>query len=226
MHYLTLDEEVSEVNINLLCAGIGVFSVIVMAQTSQPADQQDPADGAKTGKSSWVGLLVASGCPSGSGAPSMDARSALTGPPPNGSSGSGMNGTSNDITGSAATRVSQSPAGAKNVPTDENFPKSTTSAASESSGSMNTAVPDSQTDAAAAGVRAGHLDPACRIGPATTTFNLLLPGGKMIPFDSASNSRIADQVHGRTSGHGKKIFRAEVKGTMRGDVISVDSIRL
>jgi len=202
----------------LIIAGLGLACGIALAQTT-------PADSTASPRS-WKGLLVAMGCDSGSGSDSMNGNSVMTGPDLNGSKGSGMNGTSNDMTGTSATSVNQAPAG------DQNFPKSTASAASESSGSMNTATPantdaaSGQSDMEQAKMVASHLGPTCHIGVNTSAFELRLPDGTLMSFDAASNSKIADQIHNRVHGNVTKIFRVVVKGTADGNTISLDSMGL
>jgi hypothetical protein len=170
------------------------------------------------------------------------------------------------MTGTSATSVNQTPtagnsaaqatgtadraagaSGATTMPSDQNFPKSTASAAHESSATMNRA-----TDATAGMARntsdkgvgnagngsgtegswdeaktmASQMGPSCHISPTTSSFALRLSDGRVIPFDSASNAKIADQVRSRVSDSSSKIFRAVVKGTMTGNTISADSVRL
>jgi hypothetical protein len=200
----------------LITAGLGLCCGMALAQTS-PVDKT-------AGQMSWKGLLVAAGCDSGGGTDSTNGNSVMTGPDLNGSKGSGMNGTSNDMSGTSATAVNQAPAG------DQNFPKSTASAASESSGSMNTAVPAKNDagpdDMEQARTVARHLGPGCHIGANTASFALRLSDGTLMSFDAASNAKIADQLHARVSGNVAKIFRAVIKGTASGNTISVDSMGL
>jgi hypothetical protein len=126
------------------------------------------------------------------------------------------------------------------VATDQNFPKSTTSAAHESSGTMNRAtdatagmsantsdkgMSNGQSGWDSAKTIASQMGPSCRIASSTASFALRTADGRLIPFDSASNAKIADQVRDRVSSS-SKIFRVVVKGTMSGDTITADSVRL
>jgi hypothetical protein len=217
----------------LFIAGLGLSCGMLLAQTSPmpPTTDKSAQTNSSTNERSWVGLLVSTGCNS-STSPSTTGNSAMTGPDLNGSRGSGMNGTSNDTSGSSATAVNQA-SSSGNTTSDQNFPKSTASAASESSGTMNTATAPNATsnnggpdDMEHAKMVASQLGSSCRIGADTSAFALRLPDGTIMPFDSASNAKIADQVHNRVSGNVTKIFRVEVKGTSDGNTITLDTIRM
>src|SRR5579884_1877538 len=104
------------------------------------------------------------------------------------------------------------------VATDQNFPKSTASAAHESSGTMNRATDytagmnRNTSDKGQSGWEqarkvASQLGPSCHISSTTSSFALRTPDGRLIPFDSASNARIADQLRDKVSGQSTKIFR-------------------
>lgn len=251
----------------LIITGLACWCGIALGQTSTTNAGTDMSAATNNTTNSntqkWVGLLVAMGCDtssvnggmntatniSGSMATntspntnqSMNGNSAMTGPDMNGSRGSGMNGTSNNMSGSATTAANQASAGSATP--DQNFPKSTASAASESSGSMNTATaPANQTDTGnmnaatnsgngqsgmdRAKTVASQMGPSCHIGANTSSFALRLPDGRLMPFDSASNAKIADQVRDRVSGNTTKIFRVVVTGTSDGNTITVDTMRI
>jgi hypothetical protein len=73
---------------------------------------------------------------------------------------------------------------------------------------------------------ASQLGASCHIGSSTTAFALRLPDGTIMPFDSASNAKIADQVKDRVSGNTTKIFRVVVRGTTDGNTITLDTMRI
>ena len=74
---------------------------------------------------------------------------------------------------------------------------------------------------------AGNMDKACHISSQTTSFALRLPDGRMIPFHEASNSKIASQIQSTNRlGDKTKIFRVIVTGSMQGDRISLESLKL
>ena len=217
----------------LVIAGLALGCSIALAQSSAATAGTDTTQAATTNNTnpqSWVGLLVAMGCDtssvSGTSNVSMNGNSAMTAPDMNGSRGSGMNGTSNDMTGSSQTTVNQSSA------SNQNFPKSTASAASESSASMNAATTtDTNNNNARNGMArakevASQMGPSCHIGSTTAAFALRLPDGRLIPFDDASNAKIADQIQNRVSGNQTKIFRVVVTGTSDGNTITMNSMRI
>jgi len=217
---------------------------------TQNVQSQSPSAQSASGNS-WVGLLVATGCtnPGASSGAVASTGSAMTGPALNGSSGSGMNGTSTDMTGSSANGVSQTRTDmprasdtygsadrmtgdvTSRAATDQGMAKST-----QNSGDMNRATnytagmrknsSDTGDSWDHAKMVASELGPNCHISSTTSSFALMLPDGRTLSFDSASNSKIADQVRDRVSGNTTKIFRVEVKGTLSGDTITVDSIRM
>ncbi len=72
-----------------------------------------------------------------------------------------------------------------------------------------------------------HMDASCRIGEKTTAFALRLSDSSLLKFDESSNAKIAheSQMAGRLK-HKTKIFRATAKGTLEGDSIRLDSIKM
>jgi hypothetical protein len=71
------------------------------------------------------------------------------------------------------------------------------------------------------------MDASCRISQATSAFALRLDDGSMVKFDDASNSKIAQQLQsGDRLQHKSKIFRANIKGSLKGGAISADSIQM
>jgi hypothetical protein len=74
---------------------------------------------------------------------------------------------------------------------------------------------------------AANMDANCRIGETTTAFALRTEDGRMFMLDDASNARIAQQLASTNRvKHMLKIFRVHVNGSMLGDVIHMDSIRM
>ena len=71
------------------------------------------------------------------------------------------------------------------------------------------------------------LDSSCRISEQTNAFALRLNDGSLLRFDTSSNAKIAQQVQtGDRLKHKTKIFRAKVHGTLEGEAIRADSIKM
>ena len=92
--------------------------------------------------------------------------------------------------------------------------------------SSNTALKNEDAWIAAEKI-AGNMDKTCHISSQTTSFALRLPDGRMIPFSEASNSKIASQIQSTNRlGDKTKIFRVIVTGSMQGDRITLESLKL
>ena len=92
--------------------------------------------------------------------------------------------------------------------------------------SSNTALKNEDAWIAAEKI-AGNMDKTCHISSQTTSFALRLPDGRIIPFSEASNSKIASQIQSTNRLADKtKIFRVIVAGSMQGDRISLESLKL
>jgi hypothetical protein len=74
---------------------------------------------------------------------------------------------------------------------------------------------------------AKNMDDSCRISSTTTTFALRLKDGSIVRFDDASNAKIAQQLQsGNRLKDKSKLFHTKVKGSMNGDVITIESIQI
>jgi hypothetical protein len=68
---------------------------------------------------------------------------------------------------------------------------------------------------------------SCFISPSTTAFVLKLKDGRILSFDSGSDSQIVSQLQSSNRVQNMdKIFRARVKGNVDGDVIHLTSIKM
>ncbi|MGI8741209.1 MAG: hypothetical protein ACR2NN_01300 [Bryobacteraceae bacterium] len=162
---------------------------------------------------SWTGALVASGCQTGSTAAAMPG--ATVKPPRE------QNSTyeqAQNQAGSQRTSSSSKDSEQMARTTDRGTPVDPT-----------TAADGKDTRDKATGVQAfNKLDASCRIGEHTSAFALLLEDGKLVRFDEAANSKIAQQLHSQPDRlqHKTKTFRVKVKGELQNGTISVDSIEI
>jgi hypothetical protein len=210
------------VNGTLLCTGFA----LAQSTSNSPASSQ-----------SWVGLLVAAGC--ASSGTSADMRSATPG-----TSNVTENGMAKSSPGSTRERnttyeqtQNQADGGSTGSADRADTRKSSeaTSATSDLKNSTPEATNNNSSNMAlknedawiAAEKIAGNMDKTCHISSQTTSFAIRLPDGRMIPFYETSNSKIASQIQSTNRLGGKtKIFRVIVTGSMQGDRIRLESLKL
>ncbi len=208
-----------------LCSGL-----LLAAQTASPSAQN-----------TWTGLLVATGCQ----AATAHGNSAT---PSTAAANGAVTGTSSNTTGSDLNSTNSATAGAADRAADQNFPRTTASEAENTRATPSSGMPlrtgdmdvadmgtngrdNSETYSPDRGwmqakTQAAGLGSACRVGSDTTSYSLMMPDGRLIPFDSASNQKIADRLRSRFPRKSTKIFRVVVKGTMQGDTITLDSLQI
>ena len=196
--------------------------------------------GSSASENTWTGLLVATGCQ-----PATARGNAAT--PATAASNGAVTGTSSNTTGTDLNSTNSS-RGSADRAADQNFPKTTASEAENTRATPSSGMPlrTGDMDVADMGIsrhdnsetyspdrgwmqaktQAAGLGSACRISPDTTSYSLMMSDGRLIPFDSASNQKIADRLRNRFPRKSTKIFRVVVKGTMRGDTITVDSLQI
>ena len=189
-----------------------------------------PAADSNRSMQSWTGLLVAAGCQNSGTATDFN-RSTVS-----------ENGMAKTTPGSKTERnttyedtLNQADRG---TPMPDRTGARKTPGAAESTSNMKNSTPetanvnDSNRVASEdawlnAQKTAASLDNSCQIGNKTASFALRLPDGRMIPFDDASNRKIGNQIQSTNRlGNMTKIFRVVVQGTMEGDRISMDSIKI
>lgn len=72
--------------------------------------------------------------------------------------------------------------------------------------------------------QAHSLGASCSVGPDVKQFSLLMPDGKMVPFDDLANQGILKQMP--ASSDSKRIYRVWVQGKMQDGKIALVSIRM
>lgn len=170
---------------------------LLIAQDNMPA--QTPSN-----SQSWTGLLVASTCPANTAA--------------NANNMSDMTAKKTASAHETNTTYEQS--------VDQSDRNSTSSSSAQP---MNRTTASSNDDQGWANARqvAAQMPKSCKITSDTSSYQLRLSDGRMVPFDQASNTKIHDllQSGGRLN-HQMKVFRVVVKGTMPGDEIVIDTIKM
>lgn len=200
-----------------------LYSGLLLGQDNSPATtaRSTPQNATtQTGMRSWTGLLVASGC----NATGME---------------SSRNTASADRMSDATTAKKTSSPHETNTTYEQRVSeadRNSTSKSAASTGMPKTTGSEASTPTeqssedqgwAHAQEVASQMPDSCRITTGTTAYALRLHDGRIVRFDDASNAKIQQQLQsvGRLA-HQKKIFRVVVKGTMEGDTISLDSIRI
>ncbi len=213
----------------LTFAGISLCSGLLLAQSGSSAPHN-----------TWTGLLVATGCQSAT------ARgNAAT--PATAATNEAVTGTSSNTTGTDLNSTN-SATGAADRAADQNFPRTTASEAENTRATPTSGMPlrtgdmdvadmgnnsrdNSETYSPDRGwmqakAQAAGLGSSCRISQDTTSYSLMMPDGRLTPFDSASNQKIADRLRNRFPRKSTKIFRVVVKGTMQGDTITLETLQI
>jgi hypothetical protein len=206
----------------LLYSGLllGQDNLPATTATSTPQNGTTQNGTTQTGMRSWTGLLVASAC----NATGMESSRATT---------------SADRMSDATMAKKTSSPHETNTTYEQKVneaDRNSTSQSAASTGMPKTTGSEASTPSeqpsgdqgwARAQEVANQMPDSCRITTGTTAYALRLRDGRTVRFDDASNSRIQQQLQsGGRLAHQKKIFRVVVKGTMEGDTISLDSIRI
>jgi hypothetical protein len=76
------------------------------------------------------------------------------------------------------------------------------------------------------------LDRSCAITSSTTEFAMILPGGRLVKLDTASNTMVSDQIRNNSEWRGDmdasqrgRLVRATVTGSVEGDRLKVESFQ-
>lgn len=214
------------------------------------------AQGAGANASSWTGILVSAACSSDTTASStanskegadaaMPRATTSAGREQNSTYEDGARQADRSSTGSSTSRndagarrtgrgasVNQAaPALTEAVTTPPVDDKGTRGSATQNTPSTGLKEQSSANGRSQSGMDADRannaMDRSCYIGQGTSAFALKLKDGRTVRFDDASNAKIAQQLQSRDRLKDKvKTFRATVKGTMQGDVITVQSIQM
>ena len=233
--------------------GIGLCSGLLLAQTDTTQTNTQPAAGQSwvgllvasgcsspaSNPSSSTNSAMTGPAMNGSSGSGMNGTSTdMTGSAANGVNQSRTDmprasdtyGSADRMTGDVTTRTtpdSNMPASTASAPqTNSDMKRATSYTAGMKNNTSDMARNSSEDSWDHARTLAGQLGPSCHISSSTSSFALMMPDGRVLSFDSASNPKIADQVRSRVSGNTTKIFRVEVKGTMSGDTITADSVRM
>ncbi len=178
----------------IFCAAI-LSAAALVAQSSKTAPSY-------TGQS-WVGLLVSAGCNTARAAtrPAADKESNLT--------------TSDRVTTPAVdtsgTRGQHETAAA---PPHNASPKT---------GDIHGGPAPADPGWKAAQKQAAALPSSCAVDKATSRFSLLLPDGRVLPFDNLAGQEIARQLNAAGQ---KTIYRVQVAGKLQQGAIALDTIRM
>lgn len=224
----------------VLCSGL----LIAQNPTTAPNNNM-PSTTAQSNLQSYTGLLVASGCDA-SGA--MSSNSAMNSNNVKGASDRMSSdtmpakttpghetSTTYEQTVNQADRNSTTSSSA--TATSSNRTMNNTSSNSTSSNSANSAEVARNNNSGQSSVQdqrwehaqrvAHNLPDSCRISDNTSSFALLMPGGRLVRLDDASNTKVRQELQSSDRvKSGKKIFRVVVKGTLQGDTLSMDSIQM
>ena len=196
-----------------VCAGL------MLAQT---------ASGPSSTTQSWTGLLVAAGCQNSAMTPDTSRSTVMENGMAKNTPGSKTerNTTYEDSLNQAdRSAASSDRPGARKTPASNEGPSDMKNSTPETANTnaSNMAVNDGSMDAER--VVATHK--SCQISNQTASFALRLRDGRLIPFDDASNSKIASQLQSTNRlGDKTKVFRVVVKGALQSDRISLDSIKI
>ena len=208
------------VNTTLLCAAL------TLAQSTPTSS---------TASRSWTGLLVAAGCPS-SGT-SADMRS--TAPASSGVTENGMAKTTPGMNREPNTTYEQTQNQAdRNSAADRTDVRKSAPATLGTSDMRNSTPETANNNSSTMALKnedawmtaekvAGKMDKSCHISTRTSSFALRLPDGRIVPFDDASNAKIASQLRSTNRlGNKAKILRVVVTGAMQSDRISMEYLKL
>ena len=177
---------------------------------------------AQRGVQSWSGMLVAAGCQANSRAP-RHARSANEGAADMARSTPTVNTREqNRPFEQQANQADRSTAASTSDPAQvRDKMKATDQVKTPPVDSVDTRG-SAPLDGPALGASAN--DASCQISGQTNAFALRLSDGRLVRFDDASNAKIVQQLGGRSKK--SKTFHARVKGTLNGDTIGMNSIRM
>lgn len=187
---------------------------------------------------SWTGLLVASGCQTGSESGSAAGttktpreQNSTYEQAQNRAGAPGASTPSKDSDKMARVTDRGAAVDAHTDPLDRTTTPPVDDKGTRGKATMNnTPAKDAANRTGASGARSpdpDKLDASCRVGQHTTAFALLLNDGKLMRFDEAGNSKIAQQLQNPDRlEHKTKIFRTKVKGVLQNGIISIDSIEI
>lgn len=198
---------------------VPLFTAVLLAQGPNTS----------SGQQSWTGLLVAAGCQTGGSAMAKSTASETL-PRTTPSATTREQNRTYEQTQNQADRTAPT----RKTPTGQsatehlNATDQVTTPPVDSVNTRGSAPLDGSTGPGADETTvAKNMDNSCRIGAQTTAFSLRLSDGRLVRFDEASNARIAQQLQsGDRLKHKTKIFRAKVKGSMQGDTISIDNLKI
>lgn len=70
------------------------------------------------------------------------------------------------------------------------------------------------------------LDPGCHVSTDTRKFALMLPDGRLLPFDDVANTKIIEQLKTRGLSAKPKILRVQVAGKLENGAVAIDEIQM